>query len=107
MKPKIPKLTKKERRMWIKALKELLDWYKKKKKLRYGCPLCTILPKGLCIRSHHCVWYWFTGYSCNSFTAIENFDFDAYELNKSRNPRWVKLRLRQIPRWIKKLEEGL
>ena len=103
MKPKIPKLTKKERRMWIRALKGTLKMYKNEKFV--GCPLCGVT-RTFCVKSHHCVWYWFTGYSCNTF-AEENFRSPAWELNKSRNPRWVKLRLRQIPQWIKKLEEGL
>ena len=107
MKPKIPKLTKKERRMWIKALKEILYYYEEKDEI-VGCPLCSAsrISGNLCNVDNSCPWYWFTGDSCNAYSD-KDFNETAWDLRKFRNPRWVKLRLRQIPRWIKKLEEGL
>lgn len=109
MKPKIPKLTKKERRMWIKALREILDYYEEKTEESIGCPLCevsSIISHKICHAGNSCPWYWFTGYSCN-VCSDKDFNETAWDLRVSRNSRWVKMRIRQIPQWIKKLEEGL
>ena len=109
MKPKIPKLTKKERRMWIKALKELLNYYKDKGIKMVGCSLCEIsvaITRGKCTMNKYCPWYWFVNISCSTY-SIKNFSKVAWDLRKSRNRKWVEIRVDQIPRWIKKLEEDL
>ena len=101
MKPKIPKLTKKERRKWIKALKGTLTRYKNKDFNKY-CLLC-----GMRSGCENCVWQWFTGMACVPYIDFKAKQWRTRKLFWIRHPRWVKLRLRQIPRWIKKLEEGL
>ena len=102
MKPKIPKLTKKERRMWIKALKDVLYNYENEIP-EWNCPLCNISKK---INCSDCVWWWFIGMTCSDYLDFKGKQWQKYPLYFSA-PRWVKLRIRQIPRWIKKLEEGL
>ena len=96
MKPEIPKLTKKERRMWIKALKETLEKYKNKEFYK-NCPLCAV---DICF---NCIWRRFTGMGCTRYNLLKRGSY----ISDFTDPRWVKLRLGQIPRWIKKLEEGL
>lgn len=100
MKPKIPKLTKKERRIWIKALKEVLDKYKKTGEPSDHC-LCSLC--SVCGDCWDCIWVYFTGMFCAIYYKKH---FKKCRLG-FRSSRWVKLRLRQIPRWIKKLEEEL
>ena len=99
MKPKIPKLTKKKRRIWIGALKKLLNSYESKINLR--CPLCEIAEVN-CNENCDCPWYWFMGSGCETY-AYKKFDCSVVGLRIHKDPRWVKLRVRQIPRWIKNL----
>lgn len=101
MKPKIPKLTKKERRMWIKALKGTLERYKNEES-HSDCLLCNS-----CLDCFCCVWMWFTKMSCTSYMATKRKQWHKKEIIWITHPRWVKFRVRQIPQWIKKLEEGL
>lgn len=102
MKPKIPKLTKKERRTWIEALKGTLERYKNKKSYT-DCLLCEVGNK-----CFNCVWVWFVGKWCieyrDKYLAKYTKDIRKHHFS---NPLWVKLRLRQIPRWTKKLKEDL
>lgn len=101
MKPKIPKLTKKERRMWIKALKGTLERYKNKE-IHADCLLCN-----MSLSCGDCVWRWFTGMSCNTYMRLKTKQWRLRLEVWITRPRWVKMRIRQIPQWIKKLEEGL
>jgi hypothetical protein len=109
MKLKIPKLTKKERRMWIEALQELLNYYKGETKRKECCLLCKIsatISNNSCIKSKHCPWYWFTGGSCSEFANAKRYKQPIYYLRIHRNSYWVKLRVRQIPQWISTLQVG-
>jgi hypothetical protein len=107
MKAKIPELTREECSMWIDALKALLKYYKDKKIIMVGCSLCqtsAAISKTRCTKSHYCPWYWFTNIGCNTY-SIRNFHDVAWDLRENHNPKWVKLRVAQIPEWIKELEE--
>lgn len=101
----IPKMTKKEKCLWVKALQELLDWYTGRTTQLGSCPLCGVY-KSACESTHRCPWYWFTGNACNIYAEKEfNEEITCLRLDLS-NKRWVNLRKKQIPQWTKKIENG-
>ena len=98
---KIPKMSKTKIRQWIRACKELLKHYKKHNKIMEECPLCSLgkTQENLFECFGDCPWHWFLGKHCMNI-------MDRHWSNKTcaHKPSFFKLRLRQLPKWIEKLE---
>ncbi|GAH74510.1 unnamed protein product, partial [marine sediment metagenome] len=59
-----------------------------------------------CAGCSNCIWMWFTDTWCINYRN-KYLTEDTKGAGSFLNPRWVKLRVRQIPIWIKHLEEDL
>ena len=121
---KLKLLIKKHKQEWIATCQTLLDCYNNF--LNYfPCPFCKVA-KSICKKEEpivclfgdyckYCVWYFFTGYDCANYMKAKKFTnvelskeqllgFVAY-LRNSRNKRWVRLRKKQLSKWIEKLKK--
>ena len=93
----------------IEALKELYVRYKENK-MFMQCSLCRTGEK---MNPHRtcslCPWKWITGDTClpgiNKWREKNNIGNDRADCILGDVPEWNKYRMRQIKRWIKKLEE--
>lgn len=116
MEPKIPKMSKKKRKVWIEACEKLLEWYQTGKNNLGNCPFCETIGNVGYEGCYRCIWMWFTGMPCTDYVSAIKGDFiktneeecigkRIKSLREERPLCWRKLRIRQLKIWIKKLEE--
>jgi len=108
MKSIIPKMSKTERMVWIRACEHLLRWYKTVGWHLFGCPFCPVAIRYRKEKERvcsHCVWVWFTGYECQEYTENKKYKYSIEYLRNSRHPCWTRNRIRQLTRWIEMLEK--
>lgn len=102
-------MTNEERKQWIRACKELLVKYKNGTHDTLSCPLCALandwmpedaLDEDAC---EYCIWSKFTQTDCMSY-AVNHTTCDPLT-RLMKTPGWIALRIKQLPEWIKQLEE--
>lgn len=108
-------MTNEERKQWIRACKELLVKYKNGTHDTLSCPLCALaydwmpedaldedgdLKEDAC---EYCIWSKFTQTDCMSYAVNHTTRDPLTPLMKT--PGWIALRIKQLPEWIKQLEE--
>lgn len=109
-------MTNEERKQWIRACKELLVKYENGTHDTWGCPLCALaydwMPEDVFDENgdhkedscEYCIWSKFTQTDCNSY-AIKHTTRDPL-IPLMKRPNWIALRIKQLPEWIKQLEEA-
>ncbi len=103
-------ITREQIQLQVNALNKLYVQYRDND--RHGCPLCDADRKTITkITCGGCPWIWFIGHMClagvRKWKRKSNLQvYSAYCLDGT-NSIWTKYRMRQIKRWIKKLEEVL
>ncbi len=90
----------------ITAMKKTLDEYMGGEEQRY-CALCemvdrTELDVPVCVQ---CPWMVMKGVRCTGYLDrwwiyYHKYTHGIYSLRKGRNPRWTRMRIRQISKWI-------
>ena len=112
-------MTNEERKQWIEACKELLVKYKNGVHDASGCPFCDVA-YDVAFNRHpdlsdeeiddnvdaceYCIWSRFTQTDCISY-AMKHTVYDLRTPLMQR-PDWIALRIKQLPDWIKQLEEA-
>lgn len=84
--------------MVIKAVEDLLSYYKNPRLRRFDglkCSLCRLF------NCEFCLWVIFHHMCCDDF-AVKRFDTDASSLK--RNKEWRALRVKELTYWLKELK---
>lgn len=104
-------MTKTKAKQWLKAVRKLSAYYRgEDKEYHNECPFCLIVGHKQeggwdCQK---CLWYIFSkqpaprsccSYSCRFFSG------GAGLYRQTRDPRWVRLSLKRLSRWEKRLIE--
>jgi len=107
MKQKVIKMEEKERKQWLKAIREMERFYKGRR-LASRCSFCSLVEKlhGY-IACQECLWMRVEGIRCSIY-AKSNFGKRIGELKFERNSLWIIDSLARLKRWKKLLsKEGL
>jgi len=92
-------MTKKLKKEWIKACKELLAHYKGEKEVE-DCPLCYVAPQ-----CGDCLWIIFDKAGCEHYAQkFYSKRNTAAGLRVDCRLRWRKHSIKRLNRWIKRLE---
>lgn len=109
-------MTNEERKQWIRACKELLVKYKNGTHDTSSCPLCALaydwMPEDALYEDgdlkedacEYCIWSKFTHTDCISYAIKHTINANRLTPLMER-PGWIALRIKQLPEWIKQLEE--
>jgi len=108
-------MTNEERKQWIEACKELLVKYENGTHNSTDCPLCTIandiaysIDEDADIDEvdacEYCLWHKIMHTDCMHY-AIEHTQRNP-PITLMQRPDWIALRIKQLPDWIKQLEEA-
>ena len=111
-------MTNEERKQWIEACKELLVKYENGAHDTWDCPLCALaydqMPEDVFNEDgeideivdvcEYCIWSKFEHTDCYSYAILHSGGPKTTPLMK--RPDWTALRIKQLPDWIKQLEEA-